>query len=274
LKDKSINIKVFRGVDGENPCVVSIKPQISTITELIVLIENELDMPSGSIYLYINGKRAEIFRRVAEYEMLLNPDSANVLLKLFLRGGAKRGRIEKSAARTSKVVKTKELKEEIGTHLLRLNIGILAPVVGQVVRLLAEISQQMVNHEGEIISMMTAPLSIAKLQQMLEITSTSNGMDTRMNSLCDILFVNGFEIIDDLKHQLTSGDKAMRSTIHLCMLQQFGNDETGAISWTSFSKVIVKAMSDKVLAAAAANAAGAAGLGAWFHRLGHHFSLL
>jgi ubiquitin len=186
-------------------------------------------------------------------------------LVLRMAGGGKRGRGGPAAAAPSKDDKMKASKEDIGTSLLRLNANPL-PMLAPMVRRVLDLSVEIENNPSTIVSIALSVegVSIGDLIKLSNSNAANKNADCKSLALSKLVHPEAFEQIEEIVKQCGLVKVVMQSSATMMLLAQFGDDETGAVQWSAYGKLLTDLSIAKARiqgAAGAAQDARANGLG-------------
>jgi ubiquitin len=179
---------------------------------------------------------------VADYNI---QKGSTLRLMLNVSGGGKRAKSEGAAA-ANKDVRTRNLKEEIGTGLIRIGaVGLRIEAIDAIIGKVQQISARIHQAPQAVMTDMMSNMALQTLKKFTVVTSTSNNVKVRYNLIASTIFEDDVNSITDIKTQIETVEKMMSSTIELAMLSEFG-DAASNISWTNFIEHVMTAMTNKL----------------------------
>ena len=163
------------------------------------------------------------------------------------RGGGG-SRTPRGGGGANKASKIRDMKNDVGTVLLRFNaVPNASPAITRGAGGVLRLSQLVGSHPDSVIKVLVDEPGLVtddSLAKMLEVTSASNNLETRCSMVAEILFDETLVSLDEVKQQNALAVKVLKQTVQMAMVSQFG-DATANISWVDFIKMVAKSIKER-----------------------------
>jgi hypothetical protein len=197
-------------------------------------IQAKEGIPSYQLRLMFQGKLLTT-GTVGDYG--IGKESEVTILQPPLQGGGKRARGDAVASkRSTKESKLADVTEELGTAMMRLQIGQDAPAIREIYRKATVFAQ----HIARIDDPMTREVSLLSdeaIQNISDTIASNNNVDERMRVICEAIFANDAAALKETERQIQKSKEVMHLICQFAMIKQFA-EPTGNISWTKFNKLM------------------------------------
>lgn len=167
-----------------------------------------------------------------------------VVVKLRGRGGGKRGRSTASSSNQTKDDYIRNLDDEVGTALLRINaVQNASPAIELSKQALVQLMAFAKNEDFQPAELLTH-FGMNELKETLSVSSSVAKADAKCRNMVKVLFGNCLRQLEEVERQTALMKDALRMAINYYFLVKY-SDESGNIQWTSaFNGDVAKAMEE------------------------------
>jgi hypothetical protein len=175
------------------------------------------------------------------------------VMKLRGLGGGKRARAA-DGAQFSKDTRLRQIKEEAGTTIMRLNAAPgISPAITDIVRICTNVGRELQERPDACVTFLLTQVDDDKMKKLLTVTA-SNGTETRQKEMAYVIFATQHNMLEELRRQIGYAESLMHSTTHACMVSQLG-DASGSVAWATFTDMVSNTITERAVGRARNEAA-------------------